>query len=310
MPFDVVVVGEINADLILRGNVEPVFGQVEQLVDDAHLVIGSSAAIFACGVARLGLRTTLIGKVGDDMFGRFMIDALNAKHVDTSGVIASPEINTGLSVILARGEDRAILTYLGSIPAMNYSEIDFSLMFNSRHLHLGSFFMLDNLRADIPRLFQTAKRMGLTVSMDTNYDPAENWDNGLEEAIKYIDILLPNDTEVRAIAGEDDLHRAMDILIQKVPLLAVKRGEQGAMVKSGSGKILRQGPISVEVVDTVGAGDSFDAGFIYGYLNKWDLGRTLKFAVSCGSLSTRKAGGTEAQAELAEATGFMEKMDD
>ena len=170
--------------------------------------------------------------------------------------------------------------------------------------------MLDNLRADIPRLFQTAKRMGLTVSMDTNYDPAENWDNGLEEAIKYIDILLPNDTEVRAIAGEDDLHRAMDILIQKVPLLAVKRGEQGAMVKSGSGKILRQGPISVEVVDTVGAGDSFDAGFIYGYLNKWDLGRTLKFAVSCGSLSTRKAGGTEAQAELAEATGFMKKMDD
>jgi sugar/nucleoside kinase (ribokinase family) len=310
MPFDVVVVGEINADLILRGNVEPVFGQVEQLVDDANLVIGSSAAIFACGLARLGLRTTLIGKVGDDIFGKFMIDALNAKRVDTSGVIASPEISTGLSVILAKGEDRAILTYLGSIPAMNYSEIDLSLMSSSRHLHLGSFFMLDNLRADIPRLFQTAKRMGLTVSMDTNYDPAENWDNGLEEAIKYIDLLLPNDREAKAIAGENDLHRAMDILIQKVPLLAVKRGEQGGMVKIGSGKILEQRAISVEVVDTVGAGDSFDAGFIYGYLNRWDLDRTLKLAVSCGSLSTRKAGGTEAQAELAEATRFMKKMDD
>jgi sugar/nucleoside kinase (ribokinase family) len=230
--------------------------------------------------------------------------------VDTSGVIASPEINTGLTVILSKGEDRAILTYLGSIPALNYSEIDFSLMSNSRHLHLASFFMLNNLRSDIPRLFQTAKRMGLTISMDTNYDPAENWDNGLEEAMKYIDILLPNDTEAKAISGEDDLHRAMDILIQKIPLLAVKRGEQGAMVKSGSLKIIQQRAISVEVVDTVGAGDSFDAGFIYGYLSKWDLDRTLKLAVSCGSLSTRKTGGTEAQAELTEATRFMKKMDD
>ena len=301
MPFDVVVVGEINADLILSGNVRPVFGQVEQCVDDACLVIGSSAAIFACGTARLGLRTTLIGKVGGDLFGRFMIDALEARGVDTSGVIVDPEVRTGLTVILADAHDRAILTYPGAIPSMEYREIDLSLISASRHLHLGGFFLLAGLRPDIPRLFATARGMGLSVSMDTNYDPAGQWDGGVEDAMRHIDILLPNDREARKLAGEDDLGRAMDILSRKVPLLAVKRGERGATARRRPGDVVEQDAIPVEVVDTVGAGDSFDAGFVYGYLHEWDLDRTLKLAVSCGSLSTRKSGGTEAQAELAEA---------
>ena len=310
MPFDVVVVGEINADLILRGNVDPVFGQVEQVVDDAHLVIGSSGSIFACGAARLGLKTAIIGKVGDDLFGKFMIEALHAKQVDTTGVVIDPDVSTGFSVILAKEEDRAILTFMGAIPALNYSEIDFSLIANSRHLHLGSFFMLKNLRSDVPELFRKAKERGLTVSMDTNYDPLEQWDHDLEAAFRHVDIFLPNDTEAKAIAGHDDLDGAMDILGKKVSLLVVKQGALGAVVKSVSGNTIKQRPLPVDVVDTVGAGDSFDAGFIYGYLKKWHLKQTLKLAVACGSLSTRLAGGTEAQAEITEAVRLMEQLND
>lgn len=111
--IDVVVVGELNADLILTGEVAPQFGQAEKLVDDATLTLGSSSAIFACGVARLGLRVAFIGKIGNDEFGRFVKGYLENRGVDTSGVVVDEGIKTGLSVILSRGNDRAILTYSG-----------------------------------------------------------------------------------------------------------------------------------------------------------------------------------------------------
>ncbi len=303
--FDVVVIGEINADLIIRGNVVPLFGQIEQIVDDAKLVMGSSAVIFACGAAKLGLKTTFIGKVGDDMFGKFMIDSMNARGVDTSSVIIDPQIQTGLSVILTKQEDRAILTYLGSIPALIYDDIDFDLISQCRHLHLSSYFILDNLRPDIPILFKKVKDMGLSVSLDTNYDPAETWDDGVSEAMKYVDLILPNETEVMALTGEKDKEKAIEKMALTVPIVAVKLGKQGAIVKSGKEPIQMQEVIPVEVVDTVGAGDSFDAGFVYAYLNQYDLKTALKLAVTCGSLSTRKAGGTDAQADFEEVMQFI-----
>src|SRR5512135_3733861 len=151
--FDVLVVGELNADLILRGDVTPAFGQVEKIIDDATLTIGSSFAIFACGAARLGLRVAFSGKVGDDEFGRFMLRELKQHGINTSGVVIDPALPTGLSVILSRPTDRAILTHLGSIAALRYDEIDRSLLSHARHLHLGSYYLLDALRSDVPRLF-------------------------------------------------------------------------------------------------------------------------------------------------------------
>ena len=308
MSFDVVVVGEINADIILKGNVEPAFGQVEQLVDEADLTIGSSAAICACGLARLGLRTTLIGKVGDDLFGRYMIDSLASHHVDTSGVVVDLKQSTGLTVILTKKQDRAILTYPGCIPALDYSEIDLSLLSGSRHLHLASYFLLDALRPEILRLFQAARTGGLTISMDTNFDPNRQWDGGLQEAIRQIDICLLNETEAKAIAGEERLESAVDVLARAVPTVAVKLGRRGALCRRAQEKTWFQKAAPVRVADTVGAGDSFDAGFVYGHLNRWGPARTLQFAVACGSLSTRKLGGTAAQATASEATRFLSRM--
>jgi sugar/nucleoside kinase (ribokinase family) len=177
--YDVLVVGELNADLILRGDVTPAFGQVEKLIDDAALTIGSSSAIFACGAARLGLRVAFIGKVGDDEFGRFTLRELNQRGIDAGGVVIDRALPTGLSVILSRPSDRAILTHLGSIAALRFDEIDLSWLSRARHLHLGSFYLLDALRPDVPRLFDEAKARGLTISIDTNYDPTEKWEGGL-----------------------------------------------------------------------------------------------------------------------------------
>src|SRR5581483_8851092 len=218
-PFDLIVVGEINPDLILRGDVVPAFGQVEQLVDDATLTIGSSSAIFACGAARLGLRVAFVGKIGDDVFGRFMHEQLAARGIDTSGIVVDSTIRTGLSVILSRGADRAILTYSGSIAALRYDEIDLRLLDQARHLHLGAYYMLDALRPDVPRLFAEARRRGLTISLDTNYDPTERWESGLAEALAAVDIFLPNETELCAIAGVADTSAALEHLGQRIPII-------------------------------------------------------------------------------------------
>ncbi len=302
--FDLVVVGEINPDLILRGDVTPAFGQVEQTVEDATLTIGSSSAIFACGAARLGLRVAFVGKIGDDVFGRFMQQQLAERGVDVAGIVVDPTIRTGLSVILSRGVDRAILTYCGSIAALRYAEIDLRLLDQARHLHVGAYFMLDALRPDAPKLFAEAHHRGLTISLDTNYDPTERWDGGLHEVLGYVDVFLPNETELCAIAVAKDADTALERLAQRVPTIAVKRGSKGGAACQ-NGQIVSANALPVGVVDTTGAGDTFDAGFIYGYLNGWDLARALRLACACGSLSTRAAGGTAAQPTLAEAEGAL-----
>ncbi|MHC1783694.1 MAG: carbohydrate kinase family protein [Anaerolineaceae bacterium] len=302
--FDVVIVGEVNVDLILKGNIDPVFGQVEKIIEQASLTIGSSAAIFACGAARLGLRTAFIGMAGDDAFGRFMVEALNSHGIDTAGIKIKPELDTGVSVILAKGADRAILTYPGSIPELKYSDIDFSIISQASHLHLSSFFLLDNLRPDIPRLFQQAREMGLSTSLDTNYDPREEWGGNFGKTIAFTDILMPNSVELAAIAGEENLERAIAKLSEKIPYVVVKLGAKGAIAKKNAENAIRQDAISIDVVDTVGAGDSFDAGFLYGFLKGMNISQSLKMAVACGSLSTRGSGGTSAQPDLKEALDF------
>ncbi|MCK6624038.1 MAG: carbohydrate kinase family protein [Anaerolineae bacterium] len=302
--FDLVVVGDLNAELVLTGDVVPQFGQVEKLVDDATLTMGSSAGIFACAAARLGLRVAMVGKVGPDEFGRFVLNYLQGRAVDTRGVVVDERVKTGLGVILSRGNDRAILTYLGSIAQLRYQDINLSLLDQARHLHLGSYFLLDGLRPDLPRLFAQARVQGLTVSLDTNYDPVEQWNGGLVETLTQTDIFLPNTTELFAITGQAELEPALAQLAGQIPLVAVKLGEAGAVAQRGA-DIFRAGPLSISVIDTTGAGDSFDAGFLYGYLAGWDLAKALRLGCVCGSLSTRAAGGTAAQPSLAEALALM-----
>jgi sugar/nucleoside kinase (ribokinase family) len=298
--LDVIVIGELNADLILTGDTEPQFGQVEKLIDDASLVLGSSSAIFACGTARLGLRTAFVGKVGDDALGRFVLSQLEARSVDISRVIVDATLKTGLSVILSRGNDRAILTYSGCIKALRYDEIDFGLVARGRHLHVGAYYLLDSLQPDVPRLFERAHELGLTTSIDTNYDPSGRWGGGLIDALQRADIAFPNETELLAITQAPTIDAGIDSLARMSPTVAVKLGREGALGVRGAFRCRAEG-LHMTVADTVGAGDSFDAGFVYAHLQGWDLQRALRMACVCGSLSTRATGGTAGQATLQEA---------
>jgi sugar/nucleoside kinase (ribokinase family) len=305
-PFDILVVGELNPDLVLTGDVTTSTGQVEKIIEDATLVMGSSSAIFACGAARLGLKVTFSGKTGRDGFGEFLWRQLEASGIDIQGAVVDPILRTGLSVILKHSGDRTILTYLGAISELGLEEISPALFSQARHLHLGSYFLLKRLMPDVPRLLRMAKDAGMTVSLDTNYDPSEQWTTGLDRVLPLVDVFLPNETEACKISGQPTLEAALDHLAQRVPLLAVKMGEQGSIARRG--KEVARAPIyPMPVVDTVGAGDSFDAGFLYGWLHGWALERCLRLGAASGSLSTRAAGGTAAQPTLEEALSLIDQ---
>jgi sugar/nucleoside kinase (ribokinase family) len=301
--YDLIVAGEINPDLILSGDVLPEFGQVEKLIDSASITIGSSSVIFACGAARLGLKVAFVGICGDDVFGRYMLDEMQKRNVDVSNVIIRQDGQTGLSVIFNLESDRAILTYPGLIPALQASDVPDALLRRARHLHVASYFLQTGLQPELTSLFQRARKLGLTTSLDTNYDPSEKW-TGFDELLSVTNVFLPNEKEALSLSGEVEVGLAVSNLGTKVEVLAVKLGADGAFGVRDN-QIVQIPSIPIKVVDTVGAGDSFDAGFIFGYLHKWDLEKILQLACVCGALSTKKAGGTRGQPGFDEAMRYV-----
>lgn len=304
--LDVLVLGDVNPDLVLADAVLNVaFGQAETLVDDAQLTIGGSGAIMACAAARLGLRTALVGLVGPDLFGEFMLRSMSERGVDVTGVIVDPDVRTGLTVVLARPGDRAILTFPGAIGAMTAERVDAGLLGRARHVHVASFFLQTALAPGLAGVLATARAGGATTSVDPNWDPAEAWDGGLRELLPLIDVLLPNAAEACRLAGVDDPLVAATRLAELGPLVAVKLGADGAVAApaGGSDELVRVAPPQrlVDPVDAVGAGDAFDAGLLCALLDGRPLDSALAFACACGTLSMRAAGGTAAQATLAEA---------
>jgi sugar/nucleoside kinase (ribokinase family) len=303
--LDLLVLGDANPDLVLTGDVEPAFGQAETLVEDARLVVGGSGAIMACGAVRLGLSAAFVGVVGGDVFGRFMLDALAERGVDVARCVTDPNRPTGLSVVLSRGDDRAILTSLGTIADVRVELVDDELLAAVRHVHVSSYYLQRGLQPQLPALFERAHAAGATTSVDPNWDPSERWDGGLLELLSRTDVFLPNSAEARAITGIDEVDVAAEALAERGVTVAVKFGQGGGLAIAGE-EVVRSESIPTDVVDTTGAGDTFDAGFLAGRLAGWPLARCLSLAVAAGSLSVRGIGGTGAQPSLQEALDAME----
>jgi sugar/nucleoside kinase (ribokinase family) len=194
---------------------------------------------------------------------------------------------------------------LGAINALRGEQITDELLAQTRHLHVASYFLQTNLQPGLPDLFQRAQALGLTTSLDTNWDPEEKW-AGVDELLKLTTVFLPNENEILSLTGASSVKAAAERLAVQTPILAVKMGTNGGLAFDGE-SFYRVPIVPVEVVDTVGAGDSFDAGFLYGFLQGWPLERSLKFGVICGSLSTRMAGGINSQPVLVEALGVLDK---
>lgn len=301
----VLVVGDANVDLVLRGDVAPRFGQAEQLLDSADLTLGSSAGIFAHGLARLGIPTAIAASVGDDEFGRLTLGWLADAGVETASVSVHPTLPTGLSVILSAPGDRAILTLLGAIPSLSGADVRAAAAGVS-HVHFASYFLLPDLAAELPNVLAELRSRGITTSLDTNWDPAGNW-RGLGAVLPLVDFLMPNVEELRAIAislgapsGQPDVLFARH-LSARGPRVVVKAGREGGWSVSHDGPVVSARGLVLDVIDTTGAGDSFGAGYLAAMASGVeDEAERLRWAAVAGSLSTRAAGGTPAQPTLGE----------
>lgn len=298
--IDVLTFGDICVDLILSGrDVVPEFGQTEKLIEEYSLELGGSCCIFASQTAKLGLRTALVGKVGKDQFGEFVMNTFRDVGIETDNIIIAEKEKTGISIALNKGHDRAILTYNGTIDALEKGDIDEGLLKRTRHLHIGSYFLMKKLQPYYPEIIRRIKSYGATVSLDTNWDPENRWECGLWNVIPLVDMIFLNENEALGITKCNDLTAAVEKLRKYVPLVVIKRGADGAQLFSDEG-CYDSVAISGSVADTVGAGDSFDGGFVYGFLTGRSGKESTDIGCICGSLNTRQNGGIKGQPLLDE----------
>jgi sugar/nucleoside kinase (ribokinase family) len=303
-PFDLLVLGDAKPDLIVTGAAEVEFGAGERLAGGMRLALGGSGAIAACGAAALGLRVAFAGTVGDDAFGRFVVDALAGHGVNTRAVRIDPERPTGCSLVLLRGEREAVVTTPGTIASFGPEHLNRGVVRSARHVHVSSYFLQDALRPALPELFEEAHVAGASTSVDPNRDPTGDWDRGLFDLLAVTDILFANSSEVRDITGVDDVDIAAEALAERGTVAVVKFLQGGGLAVWGD-EMVRREAISTSVVDTTGAGASFASGFLAGRLEGWSLDRCLDLAVSCAAWSSRSVGGTASQPTMAEALGAL-----
>ncbi|MBK6873217.1 MAG: carbohydrate kinase family protein [Kineosporiaceae bacterium] len=304
MTLDVLVLGDLNPDLLLTGDVVPRFGQAEQLLTGADLLIGGSGAIAAHGLARLGVSVALIAEVGEDGFGREMLARIAAAGVEVSRVRRRPDRGTGLSVVLSDGPARSTMTYLGTIDADPPDWRRPDDVPTAQWLHVSSVYLQRRLAPELPRLLTLARSAGLRVSMDTNLDPSGRF-AGLAELLPLVDLVLPNASEALAMAAAlgaltDDPAQAALGLAAHGPVAVVKNGADGALLARPDGSVVTRTGRAIHPVDTTGAGDTFDAAFLAALLAGQDDATALAWGDAAGRLATRALGGTAAQPTRAE----------
>jgi len=303
--FDVTIAGELNLDLILYGTPAEIPRERELLVSDFNVTLGGSSAIVAHNLASLGSRVGFLSCVGDDQFGEIALARLSAAKTDVSKVAIFPGRKTGLTVIMQRDTWRNMLTYAGTIFDLRMNNLDFEYLSSAKHFHLSSFYLQRGLRSDVPELFRKLKSAGLTISLDCNDDPDDGWDGGIHEALKYVDVFLPNEREIMRLMRMSTVQSALQEVARTVPLVVVKLGSEGAIARRGNEQ-WSSPALKVELVDPVGAGDSFDAGFLHEYIRGSDVKTCLAAGNRAGALSVTRGGGTEAFRNAEHRAKFLE----
>ncbi|MEO8111656.1 MAG: carbohydrate kinase family protein [Ginsengibacter sp.] len=291
---DVIVIGELNVDLILN-HVEsfPEMGK-EKLAGNMSLTLGSSSAIFASNLSSLGIGVSFIAKTGSDIFGHFCKDQLNEKGVDTTLVFQSEKLKTGATIILNFGDDRAMVTHQGAMKHLGIDDITKEMLNGAKHLHFSSYFLQPGFKNELHTLFKMAKDEGLTTSLDVQWDPEELWDFDYKKVLQYVDVFLPNETELMHLTGKGTLGAALKSMGNYGKFIVVKQGKHGSLLCYGNKLIKADSFLNNNVADAIGAGDSFNAGFIYKFIKGFSPENCQTFGNLIGAVSTTKPGGTGA----------------
>lgn len=306
--LDLLVVGELNMDLILDKVESFPELEKEKIAGDMNLTLGSSSAIFASNIARLGPKTGFCGMVGDDNFGLQIIEQLQEFGIDTTYVKTDTNRKTGLTAIIRHGGQRAMVTYPGAMAHFSLEDIPEEAFTKAGHMHISSVFLQPGIKRDLQDIVTTAKSHGMTVSVDPQWDPDEQWDIDLSKLLRNIDFFLPNDAEFLQFTQAQSVEEGLAKYKSNINgCIVVKRGRQGATFLDNDTIKTVPAYINEEPVDAVGAGDSFNAGFIYRILKGDSIENAVKFGNLTGSVSTTQAGGTAAITSLNEVLQIANK---
>lgn len=301
----VIVIGELNVDFIITSEEISPEPNREKIVDGFDMVLGSSSAITACALAGLGLNVVFVGVVGNDYFGEFCIEKLKTKGVDTTYIQKLPNCKTGITFSFSTPKDRALLTYMGTIPSMAPKNLPVNLLKMAQHIHFGSYYLQKNMQEYWKKLFSDAQKAGISTSFDTGWDPQEEWRaDYIHQLLKYTNLFIPSEEEFRKIFGGIHDKRLLEKFSEKERFVIIKRGSEGSCLLS-NGQMDKVPGYSVNPIDTTGAGDSFNAGVIFGYLEGKKGVGLLNFANACGAFATLGVGGAEDVPDLNQVKSFI-----
>lgn len=311
--FDVTCLGILVADAVVKSvDKMPESGKL-QPVNQLTLHTGGCAANAAVDLAKIGVKTAIIGKIGKDGFGQFMYKAMSDSGVNIEGLATKEGINTSSSVVLVSSTgERSFLHCIGSNADLVFEDINFEIIRNSKILFIAGTNLMPGLDGEpCSRILKKAQEMGVFTALDTAWDATGRWMEIVEPSLQYLDLFIPSFDEARLIAKKDEPEEIADVFLDKgVKLAVIKLGKDGCFIKSKEGlKYTVPTYLDIKPVDTNGAGDSFAAGFIAGLLQKWDLEKCGRFANAVGTHCIMEVGASTGIKTMEEILAFMRKYE-
>ena len=305
----VVCLGIVVADVVGRPlRTLPAPGRLV-LVDEMSLHTGGCAVNTAIGLARLGVPVQVIGKIGLDPFGDFLLRQLDGQSVGTRGVSRDPEIGTSTTMVLVDPDgERRFVHYMGANARLTLGDVDWGIVESASILHVAGALVLPGIDGQpTAELLQRAQAAGVMTFLDTVWDDTGRWMDLLGPCLPRVDYFVPSLAEAQALTGlhdPEDVARAL--LDRGVGTVGLKMGADGGLVMSDAGELLRVPAFEVDAVDATGAGDAFAAAFIAGVWRGWSLERTARLGNAAGALCVTGVGAAGGVRSLPETLAFME----
>jgi len=304
MPKKVLAIGDINVDIMMGGLASLPQVDREITCQSFEITMGSSAAIFAVAYACLGGRISFLGLAGKDAYGDFMLDGMKRFGISTDLVRRTDRVKTGVTVNLIYQNTRSQVTYPGTISEFSGADVDEQVFRGFDHVHFAGPYQQTRFRPEITRLLQLAKGLGMTSSLDPQWDATGRWEY-MADWLPLLTYLFVNEDEAKSIAGATDLETACTSLAARTDHPLVKAGAAGVYLVD-TGKVVQIPGTPVEVVDTTGAGDTFDAAFLFERLDGGkDLTEAARFANAAAARSCKFVGGVGARSSYEDVVDFL-----
>lgn len=309
--YDVCCLGILVADVsTVPVNKLPNVGELS-IVCNINLGLGGCAANTAIGLQKIGLQTAVIGKVGKDSFGTFIIKTLSENGVDTSGVKISTITPSSSAIVLINDNgERSFLHCRGTNGDFTDQDVTFSKILESKILFIaGSLLMPEMDGEPTARILKHAKENGVYTALDTAWDASGRWMESIASCLPYLDLFIPSIDEARMLSGESDVSEIADVFLRHgVGLCVIKMGKTGCYVKENTSEGFYVPSYErIKPKDTTGAGDSFVAGFLTGLSKGWDIRSCAEFANAVGAHCISQLGTTTGIRPLHEILHFIEE---